>query len=113
MGWWTEYDGTVIGDELADIVGEALDALVEKVVAKFPEITRDQVLHTIGFCGSYFKHFDDGKELNLKDKLLLVLPAGDRDKYTKAHEVPDDESKLLAPGTGLMNAKNPFEKAGV
>lgn len=113
MGWWSSYDGTIIGDELADIVGDSLDEMVGKLVARFPEITRDQVLHTIAFCGSHFKHFDEDQKFTKKTKLLLVLPAGDRDKYTKAHEVPEDESKLLAPGTTLMNAKNPFEKVAV
>jgi len=109
MGCWTQYDGTVIGDELADIVGESLDEMVGKLVKKFPEITKNQVLHTIAFCGSYLRHFDKGRKLAKKDKLLLVLPARDRDKYCGAHRVPEDETKLLAPGTGLMNVRNPFE----
>jgi len=113
MGWWDQYDGTVIGDELADIVDDAMEEMVNKLVAQFPDITRDQVLHTIAFCGSHFEQFDDGKKLTKEDKLLLVLPAGERDKYADAHRVPTDDSKLVAPGTGLMNIKNPFEKQPV
>ncbi|KKK55797.1 hypothetical protein LCGC14_3070930, partial [marine sediment metagenome] len=50
MGWWEMHDGTVIGDELADIAGDCLEEMVKKMVAEFPEVTRDQVLHTLAFC---------------------------------------------------------------
>ena len=108
MGWWEMYDGTVIGDELADIVGECLDGMVKKMVARFPEVTRDQVLHTLAFCSAYFKHFDGKRKVRKKDKILLAMPICDRDKWASRHRVPLDESKLVAPGTGLMNVKNPF-----
>ena len=108
MGWWESYDGTVIGDDLADIAGECLDGMVKKMVAKFPQITRDQVLHTLAFCSGYFKHFDGKRKVTKKDKILLAMPVCDMARWIKGHRVPPDESKLVAPNTGLMNVKNPF-----
>lgn len=108
MGWWESYDGTVIGDELADIAGECLDGMVKKMVARFPQITRDQVLHTLVFCSGYFKHFDGKRKVAKKDKILLAMPIRDRDRWVNRHRVPPDESKLVAPNTGLVNVKNPF-----
>lgn len=108
MGWWESYDGTVIGDELADIAGECLDGMVKEMATRFPKITRDQVLHTLAFCSGYFKHFDGKRKASKKDKILLAMPIRDRDRWTKRHRVPSDESKLVAPGTELVNVKNPF-----
>lgn len=108
MGWWEMYDGTVIGDGLADIVGDALEGMVGKIVERFPDVTRDQVLHTLAFCSGYFKRFDDKRRMNKKDKILVAMPIVDRDKWTHAHRVPPDESKLVAPGTALTNVRNPF-----
>ena len=115
MGWWESYDGTVIGDELADIVGECLDGMVQKMVVRFPEVTRDQVLQTLAFCSGYFKHFDSKMKVGKEDKILLAMPIRDRDKWAKRHRVPSDESKRVAPSTELRNVKNPFRqrKCGV
>lgn len=108
MGWWGMYDGTVIGDELADIGGDYLEGMVDKMVERFPEITRDQVLHTLVFCSGYFKHFDEKRRMTKKDKILVAMPIHDRDRWVNRHRVPPDGSKLVAPGTSLMNVKNPF-----
>lgn len=113
MGWWERYDGTVIGDELADVVGDALDAMVKKLVKKFPRITRDQIRHTIAFCGNYTRHFDESTEQTKEDKVLLVLSAGEMDTWLEEHSIASDESKRIAPGTDLMNVKSPFEEVGV
>ena len=107
MGWWEAYDGTVIGDELADIVGECLEAMVGKMVKRFPTVARDQVLHTLAFCSGCLKHFDD-KAVGRPAKILVAMPIKERDEWVESHRVEEDESKLVAPGTGLMNAKNPF-----
>ena len=73
MGWWESYDGTVIGDSLADDVGEHFDKMVSALVKRYPEISRDQVLHTMAFCSGYFKHFDQKREMSDVDKILVVM----------------------------------------
>ena len=108
MGWWESYDGTVIGDELADIVDNCMDKLVNELVKKYPTITRDQVLHTLSFCSGYFKKFDDKREWEDTDKILQVMTIKQRDNWTRRHRVPPDIDKLVAPDTELMNVRNPF-----
>jgi len=110
MGWWEMHDGTVIGDELADIAGDCLEEMVKKMVAEFPEVTRDQVLHTLAFCSGFLKHFDGAKKPNKDNKILLALPIAERNKWANKHQVPRDESKRVAPGTELMNVRSPFEE---
>lgn len=109
MGWWETYDGTVIGDDLADLVGDSLDKLVNDLVKKYPTISRDQVLHTLVFCSGYLKHFDEKRELDDdSDKILAVMTINQREKWIDEHKVPPDLSKRVAPNTELMNVRNPF-----
>lgn len=111
MGWWETYDGTVIGDELADLVGEHFDKLVSDLAKKYPAITRDQILHTMAFCSGYFKHFDKDRDIEAtahKDKILMVMTVEQKRKWGEYHQVPPDMSKRVAPDTELMNVRNPF-----
>ena len=108
MGWWECYDGTVIGDELADVVGDWIDKLVAELVSKYPTITRDQVLHILTFCSGYFKKFDDKREWSGTDRILQVMTIKQRDNWTRRHRVLPDMSKRVAPNTELMNVYNPF-----
>ena len=109
MGWWEQYDGTVIGDELADIVAEWLDKLVVELVKKYPTITRDQILHTIAFCSGYLKYFDKDRQFDdNSDKILGVMTINQRRKWNDENEVPPDISKRIAPNTELENVFNPF-----
>ena len=78
MGWWQTYDGTVIGDELADIVDDWLDKLVGELVKKYPTIAREQVLYTIAFCSGYLGHFDKDKEWTDLDNVLTVMSCQQR-----------------------------------
>ena len=111
MGWWQCYDGTVIGDKLADIVGEWVDKLVAELVEKYPIITRDQVLHTIGSCSGYLKHFDKDRDIEATaniDKILTVMTVEQMRNWHDQNRVPPDTSKRIAPDTELENIYNPF-----
>ena len=109
MGWWEQYDGIVIGDEFADLVGNHLEKMVKDLVETYPTISRDQVLHTISFCSGYFRHFDKGREFNVNsDKILCVMTINERRKWHNEHEIPPDMSKRIAPDTELENVFNPF-----
>lgn len=108
MGWWQCYDNTIIGDELADLVGDWMNTLVADLVAKYPSISRDQVLHTIAFCSGYLPHFDKGRELDNSDRGLAVITIKQKRRWAARHEVPPDVSKRVAPDTTLVNVFNPF-----
>jgi len=108
MGWWQTADGTVIGDEFADICGVHIDKLIEALIERFPDITRNQVLNTLSFCSGYLKAFDKGKEQTPDDITLILMTVEQRNKWRETHSVPADESLLVAPGTGLLNVRNPF-----
>lgn len=108
MGWWEAFDGTVIGDALADIVDGDLDVVVKKLVVEYPSISREQVLHTLAFCSGFVPHFDDGKEMTDDDKVLVVMTVGQRKEWREQHSIPPDMSKRIAPETDLMNVRNPF-----
>jgi len=108
MGWWKSYDGTVIGDELADMVDDWLGKLVVELVEKYPLITRGQVLHTIAFCSGYLECFDKNREITEADKILATMIVKQRRKWHKKNEVLPDTSKQIAPDTKLQNVYNPF-----
>ena len=108
MGWWEQYDGTVIGDGLADIAEGAIDKVVKDLVEAYPQITREQVLHTIAFCSGYLKHFDEGKKFKKSDKLLQVVTVKQREEWIDKHGAEPNMSKRIAPNTTLMNVRNPF-----
>ena len=111
MGWWEGYDGTVIGDELADLVEPVIDKMTKEMVAKWPKITRDQVLHTIAFCSGYLKSFDKDRDIQATvavDKILAVMTVEQMRNWNEEHRIPPDSSKRVAPGTELINVKNPF-----
>jgi len=108
MGWWESHDGTVIGDELVDIVEDRFDKMVSDLVKEYPEITRDQVLHTMAFCSGYFEHFDKKRKMSSLDKILGVMTVKQMRRWNSRHEVLPDMSKRIAPDTDLMNVKNPF-----
>lgn len=108
MGWWETNDGTVIGDSLADIVGEWLDKLVGELVKKYPTISRDQVLHTLVFCSGYFKQFDGDRKLTKVDKILQVMTVKQSKEWVAKHRAEPDMSKRVAPNTELVNVLNPF-----
>jgi len=107
MGWWEAYNGIVIGDEFADIMDGHKEAVVDELRRKFPDITKEQVLHTVVFCFGYLPAYD-GKEPEDGDMVLQAMTRAERKEWVEQNRVPLDESKLVAPGTGLMNAKNPF-----
>lgn len=52
MGWWTTEGNLVIGDEPADIVGDALDGALEQCRARFP-FTAEQFLATVAFASGH------------------------------------------------------------
>lgn len=109
MGWWEQYDGIVIGDELADIVGVWIDKLVAELVEKYPTISKDQVLHTIAFCSGYLGQYDKNREIiDSEEKILAVMTVKQRREWNGEHGVPPDMSKRIAPDTELMNVYNPF-----
>ena len=108
MGWWEAYDGTVIGDDLADIVGGDLELVVDKLVAAYPTITEAQVLHTLVFSSSYFERFDNGKKIADNDKKLVVMTVRQKKEWQEQHSNPPDMTKKVAPNTALMNVRNPF-----
>jgi len=100
----------VIGDDLADTAGAALDELVDKLAKQYPDITKAQVLHTVAFCSGYLTHFDTGKRdlAGSHTKVLQVMTLQQRIEFSEQHRVPKDESIMVAPGTGLRNVHNPF-----
>ena len=108
MGWWESYDGTVIGDELADVVGSWMDNLVICLVEKYPTISRDQVLHTIAFCSGGLPHFEKGRRTLDSDKALAVMSITQKRRWNSRHKIPPDLSKRIASGTSLENVFNPF-----
>lgn len=107
MGWWQTYDGTVIGDDLADMVGRHIDRLTSELFDKYPTISRAQILSTISFCGNYIRQLDKGEPTS-DEKRLVVMTKEQCEEWRKEHKVPLDESIMVAPGTGLLNVKNPF-----
>ncbi len=111
MGWWECYDGTVIGDELADIVGDWVDNLVEDLVKRYPTITRDQVLSTMAFCSGYLKHFDKDGDIEATvnmNKILTVMTIEQMRNWYDQNRLPPDMGKRVAPDTELVNVFNPF-----
>ena len=108
MGWWECYDGTVIGDGLADIVDDWIEKLIAELVSKYPTITRDQVLYTVSFCSGYLKHFDEKRKTTNQDKILAVMTRQQMRRWNSRHKVPPDMSKRVAPDTELLNVHNPF-----
>ena len=108
MGWWECYDGTVIGDELADFVDDWIDKLIAELIKKYPTITRNNVLHTLAFCSGCLKKFDDNQKMIDTDKILVVMTIEQMREWNSSHKVPSDISKQVAPNTELMNVYNPF-----
>lgn len=107
MGWWQTYDGTVIGDELADIVDNWQDGLMGELLDKYGDITKDQILHTLAFCFNYIEGFDDGKKPHPEDKMLTVMTLKERGERSSGICKPD-EDRMVAPGTALLNVRDPF-----
>ena len=69
MGWWKTEDGTVIGDELADIAGVHLEKMEEEMLRKYPNLTGAQIRHTMAFCGNVIPRLgdkDDGSRLEVE-----------------------------------------------
>ncbi len=105
MGWWECYDGTVIGDELADIVSDRLGLLIEDLVTEYPTISRDQILSTLAFCSGWLGHFD---KPSVQDKILVVMTVKQMRSWEVRHKSLPDMNKRVAPGTPLENVFNPF-----
>ncbi len=116
MGWWSNYDGTVTGDEMADIIDGHEEAMVKDLVARFPEMTKVQLLHALVFSFGYVEEFD-GKDAEIldTDKVLQVMTRKEREEWTAPRTISceEQEALMVAPGTGLVNAKNPFTGAAV
>lgn len=112
MGWWHEYDGTVIGDEMADIVGDSLEKLVAELRERWPEITPAQILHTLAFSAGVAAN-PDTNVISGSEPALIVMTVDGKRKWAEEHEVTPPDSEMLAPGTSLLNAKDPFEAVGV
>ena len=109
MGWWQQDDGTVIGDEMADIVGGWLNQLAGDFLKVFPRATKAQLLNTLAFTTSYIKVFDHEKVDHPDDDVLTPMLFKQQEKWRETHSVPPNMSIRVAPNTPLVNVKNPFK----
>ncbi len=62
MGWFEGDHGHLIGDELADIIGPGLDALLVECQMSYPDVTPAQFLANVAFASG---HVDETYGLKL------------------------------------------------
>jgi len=108
MGWWETYNGIVIGDELADLVGDWVDSLTKTLTKKYPTISKAQVLSTISFCTGYLEHYDKKGPRKGGDPVLVQMTREQAIKFGEENTVEANMNIRVAPNTELINVVNPF-----